>query len=54
MRGEVTDRLVAAVVEVDTAIDELIDLDRRAIREAPPKAVGIPMIPSGLPLPSSD
>ena len=36
MRGEVTDRLVAAVVEVDTAIDELIDLDRRAIREVPP------------------
>lgn len=36
MRGEVRDRLIAAVVEVDTAIGELIDLDRRAIRVAPP------------------
>jgi hypothetical protein len=36
MRGEVSDRLVVAVVEVDTTIGELIDLDQRAIRVAPP------------------
>lgn len=36
MRGEVSDRLVVAVVEVDSSIGELIDLDQRAIRVAPP------------------
>lgn len=36
MRGEANDRLVAAVVEVNTLIGDLIDLDRLEIRMAPP------------------